>query len=376
MEMNMSPKMILDQMETLSEIHRENFKEIDHSTREALSALEVESLHRVYAFGDGDSLYSILASEMAFNEFAPVTYCPFPAMRFLEYGADYIPVNFPRDSLIVGISASGGTTRVVQGIERAKKKSDKIIAAAMVGNTESKVAAAADVVLSAQIPEKGRSPGIRTYTASLMGLASLAIRIGEIKRRYSQDDANALRKEIVDMANSVDATYEAALAPAEEAAKSVKDFQFISFSGSGPSYGTALFSGAKVVESAGIYAPATDLEEWAHVERFAYPLEYPVFIVAPPGKSYWRAAMLAQNAKQMGHYVMVVVEEGDTDVAKHADVVLPVKGKVREAFSPLLYYIAGTTLAYFITLEVGRSLFMTDNEKIMKMREELMRQIR
>lgn len=377
MEHNMKAELIFDQMETLGEIHRENYKDFDHSIRKALSALEVESLHRVYGFGDGDSYYATLAAEMAFNEFAQIMYRPLAAMRFLDYGADYIPVNFPRDTLVVGVSASGGTTRVVQGLERAKQKSDKIITAALVGNPESKVGAAGDVILSTQIPAKGRFPGIRSYTASVIGLFSLAIRIGEIKRNYSQDDANALRKEIVDMADVVEATYEASHEPAQKALGLFgENPNFISYAGSGPSYGTAAFSGAKAVEAAGVFSVPADLEEWAHVERFAYPLDYPVFMIAPPGKGYWRAAMLAEGLKHMGHKLLAVVEEGDEEIAKHADVIFPVKGKVREEFSPLLYYIAGTTFSSYLAEHVGRCMFMTDNEHIMKLREELMRQIR
>ena len=377
MEHDMKAELIFDQMETLGELHRENYKDIDRSIRKGLTALEIESLHRVYAFGDGDSYYASLAAEMAFNEFPQIMYRPLSAMRFLDYAADYIPVNFPRDTLAVGISASGSTTRVAQGLERVKNKSDKIITAGLVGNPESKVGEAVEVVLSAQIPEKGRSPGIRSYIASVMGLFSLAIRIGEIKRKYTQDDANALRKEIVDMAGIVEETYEASHELSKKAAEIIGDNPaFISFTGSGPSFATAAFSGAKVVEAAGVFSVPADLEEWAHVERFAYPLDYPVFIVAPPGKGYWRAAMLAEGVKRMGHPLMVVVEEGDKEVAKHADVVFPIKGKVREAFSPLLYYIPGTTFAYYLTKSVGRHMFMSDNKVIMKMREEMMRQIR
>jgi len=59
--------------------------------------------------------------------------------------------------------------------------------------------------------------------------------------------------------------------------------------GSGPSYGTALFSAAKMIEAAGIFVLGQDVEEWWHVERFAYPIAMPVFVIAPPGRSYWRA---------------------------------------------------------------------------------------
>ncbi len=369
------PELITDQLKTLGNIHRENFKSIDESICKGFNALELESVHRVYALGDGDSYHAALSAEMAFSEFAKIPYLPISAMRFLEYGADYMPVNFPRDTMIIGISASGGTTRVVQSLERAKQVSEKLLVAGLVGKIDSPVAKVADKVLSAQLPELGRSPGIRTYTASLMGLIGLAIRIGEIKRHYHMEEANALRREIVDMADMVDATYQAAIKPAQKAAQLFKNAPFISYVGSGPSFGSAYFSSAKVVEACGLFAVAQDLEEWAHVERFAYPLDFPVVIIAPPGKGYWRASKLAEGVKTMGHPLMAVVEDGDKDISALADIVLPVKGHVRESFSPLLYYISGTAFAYALAKALGRCMFMTDNEKVMKDREEMNRQI-
>jgi glucosamine--fructose-6-phosphate aminotransferase (isomerizing) len=372
---NQPPELITDQLKTLSTIHREDFRAIDASVRSAFTALEIESVHRVYATGDGDSYHAALSAEMAFNEFAKIPYSPISAMRFLEYGADYIPVNFPRDTIVVGISASGGSQRVVQALNRTKSVSEKITVAGLVGKVDSPLAREANTVISAQIPELGRSPGIRTYTASLMGLIDLAIRIGEIKRHYHMSEADAFRREIIEMADMVDATYQAAIEPAEQAAEMTKSAPFFSYTGSGPSFGSAYFSSAKVVEAASIFAVAQDLEEWAHVERFAYPLDFPTFIIAPPGKGYWRALDLAKGVKLLGHPLMAVIDENDKEISKLADVVFPVKGQVREAFSPLLYYISGTYFAYALTKKLGRSLFMTDNEFVMNIREEMRRQI-
>jgi glucosamine--fructose-6-phosphate aminotransferase (isomerizing) len=55
----------------------------------------------------------------------------------------------------------------------------------------------------------------------------------------------------------------------------------LSFTGSGPSYGTAQFGAAKMAEAAGVYASAQDLEEWCHVECHAYPDDLPVFRRVP-----------------------------------------------------------------------------------------------
>jgi len=372
---SLKPELIIDQLETLPEIHKEDFKVIDHAIRKGFNALELASVHQVYGVGDGDSYHAALSAEMAFNEFSGVSYLPFSAMHFLEYGADYMHVNFPRDTFVIGISASGGSARVVQSLERAKNVSNKIITAALVGKIESPLANVAERVLSVQIPELGRSPGLRTYAASLMGMFALAIRIGEIKRKYHMKEANALRQEIINMADMVKATYKAAIDPVFKAAKMCQSAPFISYVGSGPSFGTACFSSAKIVEAAGVFATAQDLEEWAHVERFAYPLNYPVMMIAPPGKGYWRAVELAKSIKDLGHPLIAIVNENDRDIQIIADVIFPVKGQVREAFSPLLYYISGTTFAYALAKTLGRSMFMADNEKVMRFREEMQRQI-
>ncbi|HEY59156.1 MAG TPA: SIS domain-containing protein [Anaerolineae bacterium] len=363
-------------MSTLGEIHRENYKEIEYSIHTAFNALEIESIHRVYTIGDGDSYHACVSAEMSFNQFAKIRNSPMSAMHFLEYGADYIQANFPNDTLIVGVSASGGSSRVVQALERARTVSDKLQITSLVGKVESLVAASADKVISVQLPELGRSPGIRTYTASLMGLISLAIRIGEIKGNYHMNEANAMRKEIIDMGDMVDDTVKASIEVSKKAAEVCKNAPFISYTGSGPSLGSAMFCSAKVIEACGIFSAAQDLEEWAHVERFAYPLDFPVFIVAPPGKSYWRALELAKGVKILGHPLMIVVEEGDKEIAEYADFVFPVKGKIREAFSSLLYYQAGTVFSYYLAEKLGRNMFMTDNVEVMKVREELQKQIR
>ena len=375
LDTSLSPQLIMDQMQTLGDLHRDSFNEIDRSVRQAFTALEMESVKKIYTVGDGDSYHASLGCEMAFNEFAKIVNFPMPAMRFLEYGADYIRVNFPNDTIVMGISASGGSSRVVQSLERTRQATTGVQVAALVGNVESRVAQSADKVISAQIPELGRSPGIRTYTASLMGLLALAIRIGEQKRHYHMNTANEYRQEIVAMADAVEATIVAAKGVAQTAARACANAPFISCAGSGPGFGSAIFSSAKVVEACGIFSVAQDLEEWAHVERFSYPLDFPVFLVAPPGKGYWRALELAKAIKAMGHPLMSVIDKDDTEIKELSDYVFPVQAKVREAFAPLLYYQAGTLFSYYLTQETGRCMFMTDNEKVMKIREELRKQI-
>lgn len=362
----MKPSVMITQVQDLPAMMREHTRLFDRGIRNVLTPLEFLSLARVFLVGDGDSFHGSMAAEMAFESIAKIVCEPISAMRFLEYGAPYIPANFPNDTLVVGISASGRTQRVIQALRRANAVSPKIITAALTGTPESELTKNANRIITVDVPSLGGSPGIRTYSATLMGLFLLAIRIGELRNLYHQTEANAMRQELASLGDVVEATIRATEQPACAAALALKDAATMIFVGSGPSLGTAMFSAAKVVEAAGVFAVGQDLEEWAHVERFAYPDDIPTFIIAPPGRGYWRAVELARAAKGLGRRLVAVVREGDTEIAPLADFVLPVAGDVREEFSPLVYHIAADLFASHLAENLGRMLFQTDRPAMME----------
>ncbi|MEM6528421.1 MAG: SIS domain-containing protein, partial [Chloroflexota bacterium] len=358
----MSPTVMFPQVKDLPELMRNHAHEFDwgeNGVRRALSPLEIQSANRIYVSGSGDSFHAALAAEMAFEEIGHTPCEPSNGMTFTAYIAETMPTPFPNDPLVVGISASGGSHRTIQLLEAAKANHANTLA--LTGTPGSPVTQVAANTLAVTVPDMGRSPGIRTYHASLMGLLLLAIRFGEIKGHYPQEEANTIRRELTDLADLVEATIDRADEPAQELAQMWKDSPMIMVVGSGPSYGTAMFSAAKVVEAAGVFAVAQDLEEWAHVERFCYPNDMPVYIVAPPGKSHWRAVEVAETAKSLGHRVAAVIHEDDNEIGQYADVIFPVPGEVREAFSPLVYHVASNFFAAHIAQALGRACFQSDN---------------
>ena len=131
----------------------------------------------------------------------------------------------------------------------------------------------------------------------------------------------------------------------------------LAMTGSGPSYGTALFAAAKMTEAAGVPAAGQDLEEWCHVEQYAYPDAMPVFVIAPPGRSHWRAAGLAVLAREQGRQVIAVTHQEDNGIAAHASAVLPVQGQPREEFSPLLYHLFAGYVGSYLAERLNRLPF-------------------
>ena len=325
-----------------------------------LSPAEWTAVKNVYLTGDGDSYHASCALEMAFETIADVGCRPMSAQRFVDYGAQWMR----QQSLVLATSASGGTQRVVQAIERAKDYGT--LSVAVTGTPDSPVARAADRAIVVELPQKERSPGIRTYQASLLGLLLVAVQLGEMQGKQSQPEADALRQELVALADVVDATNVAVKEPCQQVAETIAAAPALVMLGSGPSYGTALSSAAKLVEAAGIFATGQDLEEWWHVERFAYPVDMPVFVIAPPGRSHWRAAEVAATARGLGRRVIAVAHPDDTEVTRHAHAVLPVPGETREEFSPLVYHVFASHVAAAVAERLGRSLFQSDRPELLR----------
>jgi glucosamine--fructose-6-phosphate aminotransferase (isomerizing) len=273
------------------------------------------------------------------------------------------------DTLVIGISASGKTQRVVQGLEKANKYGGLTLA--LTGTPDSPVTTVAQRSICVEVPNMGPSPGIRTYNASLMGLGLLALQIGEVKENLDQTEIGELHKQLSDLANALEQTANAAEKTAQDAANALSDAQMMMFLGSGPSYGTALFSAAKIVEAAGVFAIGQDLEEWAHVERFAYPIDMPVFIIAPPGKSHWRAAKLAKAAQYYGRRVVAIIKDGDNEITQNSDFTFPIFGEMREEFSPLIYHTTVNFFATYLTANLDRKPFQGDKPKIRQKYEEI-----
>jgi glucosamine--fructose-6-phosphate aminotransferase (isomerizing) len=299
---------------------------------------------------------------MTFEAITDVSCTPMGAQRFLDYGAAWMRPSAPRQTLVIATSASGGTKRVVQAIERARTHGALTIA--LTGTPNSAVTQAASRTIVVELPQKERSPGIRTYQASLLGMLLVAIQLGETRDSYSQEEANGLRQELVALADAVDATTIAIKERCREVADMIADTPAMMMVGSGPSYGTALFSAAKMIEAAGVFAVGEDLEEWWHVQRFTYPVDMPVFVIAPPGRSYWRAGDLAATARALGRRVIAVTRKDDAEVARHAHIALPVHDEVREEFSPLLYHLFADYVASYVATRLGRSLFQSDRPEL------------
>ncbi|HEU0298650.1 MAG TPA: SIS domain-containing protein [Longimicrobium sp.] len=349
------PEAMLRQGEGLARDLRELAGPCDGQVQALLDAMEPGTVRKVYLTGDGDSYHAACAAAMAFVSLAGVACEPLSALRFAEYAAPFLHDPPPERTLVVAVSASGATPRVVQALERARERGARTIA--VTGAAGSPAGKAADGALVLALASAERSPGIRTYQASLLGMLLLAIRLGGARGAVAPEGAEALLGELEGLADMVEATRVAIEGRCREVAEMVAGAPATVMLGSGPNFGTALYAAAKLAEGAGLVSLGQEVEEWWHVERFARPADMPVFVIAPPGRAHWRACEIAEKARERRRRVIAVTDREDTGVARHACAVLPVAGPVREEFSPLVYHLFAGCLAAHVALRLGRTPF-------------------
>ncbi len=341
--------------ESLPALIRERLQPTDEAVRRLLDHNECLSIKEIFITGCGDSHNAGVAAEMAFDTLAGIPTHPLPAMQFSRYAIRALRRDFPRSPLVVGISTSGEVSRTIEALTLARQQG--ALTVALTGNSESRAARAAEKVLAVSTESYGRSPGVRTYAMSLLSLYLLAIRLGEVAARYTQAEADDLRAELLGTADTIEATIAASAQAAVAIGRETGAAPNFVFVGSGPNYATALFGAAKMVEAAGKHVIGQEMEEWAHLQYFSKEAETPTVLIAPPGESHDRAAELAQVMRHLGRRLIAVVAADDRAIAPLADAVLPIRGAVRELFSPLVSCVPVELLAAVVSHASGEPYF-------------------
>lgn len=337
------PAMLRDYTMKFDRIIREN---LDHKV-----SLEIK---RVFGFGCGDSHNAAQTTQMAFNQWAAVPMEAMSALQFSRYTVPWLETKRPHISLAIGISVSGEVARTVEGTILANEAGAYTFG--ITCNKDSQLAKLADMYVDATTPGMD-IPRIRTYIATQIMLYMIALRLGEVRQNINYHQGRVIRDFFQKAADIAEATNEAVSDTVRQLADTMKDRDHFIFAGGGPSLGGAMFSAAKILECVGSHAQGQDLEEWVHLQRFVREDRTPTFLIAPPGLSYSRAVEVAKVMRRINCYLVAVVEEGEKEISKMADLVLPVKGHLPESLTPLVYSSALEIFASDLAESKGEKYF-------------------
>src|SRR5262249_46257267 len=134
----------------------------------------------------------------------------------------------------------------------------------------------------------------------------------------------------------------------------------------GPSYGTALFGMAKLIEAARVPAVGEELEEWAHEHYFCAGPGTVTLVVAPPGASLSRAREQLQAIRDIQGTAVPICSLEDAETQRLAEYVFPVSGTIEEELTPIAYGIPLELFAYHFASSKGLTMLGFDNSSRME----------
>ena len=298
-------RQVLSEPELLTEI----YKDVEPQVRYVLTTPQIYSVKKVVLTSCGDGYAACLAAKRAFERFLQI---PIEVVDPLSLGRYYQMKwvgESPCDPLVIAVSNSGMVTRVVEAVERMR--SHNALTIAVTGNPDSPLGKAAEKHIVPKIPKFESSPGIRSYAVLQMIVYLLAIRMGEVRLKYTMDQANEYRREVRELPGMFLKDAEAVFAKTLEVAKEFKDCTSAEMIGCGADYGTAWYGHEKMYEAAGIPAVHLDSENWFHVNYFLKDVKNTLTMVfaSKENEAHSRTKELVTRMNQMGRRFVLVTDD-------------------------------------------------------------------
>ncbi len=254
-----------------------------------------------------------------------------------------------KNTLVIAVSQSGETADTLAAVREAKAKGARVIAVCNV--IGSSLARESDGVLYTHAgPEIGVA-STKAYTAQLMMLYLLALKMASVRRALTPQDIQRLLREM----SRVPALCRGLLkqkALVRKVAEANSHFGCFLYLGRNVNYPSALEGALKLKEISYIPAEGYAAGEMKHGPIALIDEYRAVVCITPASHVYEKMASNIQEIRARKGNIIAVVTAGDKDIRDHVDFVLEIPA-IEETLSPLLAAIPLQLMAYFIALKRG-----------------------
>jgi len=308
------------------------------------AAGRLADIDRVVLIGMGTSLHAAMIGKRYFEQFARV-----PAET--DNGSEFRYRDPVLDSrtLVVSVSQSGETVDVLEAMAVAKARGALQVT---VCNTEgAQTTRVADGTVYTRAGLERGVASTKCFTAAIVALYALALKLGQAKGRISEAEAGA---RIADLAKVPDAVGKL-LRRSKEYEKLARRYasnQHILFLGRALAFPAAMEGALKMKEISYIHAEGYAAGEMKHGPIALIDSSFPTIAIAT--KHALRSKMISnvEQVQARGGNVLAVVTEGDTELASLADGVIEVP-EVSELLEPLVASVPLQLLAYHVAVQRG-----------------------
>jgi glucosamine--fructose-6-phosphate aminotransferase (isomerizing) len=295
----------------------------------------------------GTSYHACLAASYMFSKLAFLATHPVIASEFLELHGKAINI----DSTILAVSQSGETADTLAAVEYARERAATILGLTnVIGSTLTRVSRV--YVPQQSGPEIGVA-ATKTFTAQLMVLSQLALRLAKQRGKVSHTEIEYLEKKLQQIPDITETVIKTQHEKIHQLAKKYKDKQCFFFLGRGISYATALEGRLKLMEIAYVPAIAFPAGESKHGPISLVEQDFPVIFICPKDETRRTLISNIMEMKARGASIIAIIEEGDEEIKRLADDYIEIVKDVPEVLSPIPYVVPLQLFAYYMAVERG-----------------------
>ena len=309
-----------------------------------LDAADLANVHRVLLIACGTSWHAALVGKFMIEQLArvPVEVDIGSEFRYRD------PIVDGR-TLTVVISQSGETADTIAAEREAKAKGSRILAICnVVGSMITRIA---DGVLYTHAgPEIGVA-STKAFTTQLVALYLLAVHMGKTRGLLKSGEVRQRLEDLSRLPGLVERALETG--PRVEAlAKEIAGARDCLYLGRGINYPIALEGALKLKEISYVHAEGYPAGEMKHGPIALIDESMPVVLLAPQGPAYEKVLSNLQEAKARGGRIIALATEGDDEVARFADTVIPVPAAC-DLLTPVVLTVPLQLLAYHVAVAKG-----------------------
>ncbi len=276
----------------------------------------------------------------------------------VDYGSEfrYRDPIIPRNTLTIVISQSGETADTLAAQREAKQKGSKTLAICnVVGSMITREATG--TLLTHAGPEIGVA-STKAFTSQLTALLLLGMYLGQVRGTLSPEASVTLVQELALIPKKLEQVLSNS-SIYEEIVKNLFRAQDFLYLGRGIHFPIALEGALKLKEISYIHAEGYPAGEMKHGPNALIDENLPVVVLATRDREseesqvhYEKTLSNIQEVKARSGVVVAIACEGDEEVAKMADYLIPIPA-TRELLLPLLEMIPLQLLAYHIAVRRG-----------------------
>ena len=309
-------KEIFEQTDTVNQVIRGRVSEINREVMfpESIDKiLSKDDSHAIHIVACGTSYYAGLVGKYIIEQLTGKPVFVHLASEYRYYSSHH------NTSLVIGVTQSGETLDTIAALKKANHQGCKtLVVTNVIGSSATRIADG--YILTQSGPEIGVA-ATKTFTAQVLVLLLIALKLGMVNDTISADDLYHIIKELKQLPSIVQHVLDQS-DDIKHISEQLIDASSVFFIGRGMNFPLSLEGALKLKEISYIHAEGFAAGELKHGPFALLTKDTPVVAILGDDETYEKMIANIGEIKARGPSVIALAEESDKNIIQFADHVL------------------------------------------------------